>query len=209
MNYSVNSKNRKLKYRLHLILNRISFNFLNLSWSEKITLIWAIISFFSLFAPWFTIESDKIIINNSFSINSWYIWYIIFCLIWILAFLILSNSNKEKFKSKTNLVFHDHTIIIFFWLMVFLLTLAIFNSIRWFTLYFQNITIWNWIVFELIWAIFISLWWILIYKEKKNELLNKIYIENSQLNGNIDLEEYKNIIESKPNVDKKNMSLPI
>ena len=93
--------------------------------------------------------------------------------------------------------------------MVFLLTLAIFNSIRWFTLYFQNITIWNWIVFELIWAIFISLWWILIYKEKKNELLNKIYIENSQLNGNIDLEEYKNIIESKPNVDKKNMSLPI
>ena len=209
MNYSINSKNRKLKYKVQLVLNRMSFNFLNLSASQKITLIWVIISLVSLFMKWFTINYEKMTTYSSFSINAWYVWYMIFILLWILTFLILSNTNKEKFKSKTNLVFHDHTITIFFWIIIFLLTLAIFNSIRWFTLSFQYITIWNWIIFELIWSIFIIFWWILAYKEKKSELLHKIYIENSQLSNNVDKEEYKNIIDSKPNNDKKNMSLPI
>ena len=209
MNYSINSKNRKLKYKVQLVLNRMSFNFLNLSASQKITLIWVIISLVSLFMKWFTINYEKMTTYSSFSINAWYVWYMIFILLWILTFLILSNTNKEKFKSKTNLVFHDHTITIFFWIIIFLLTLAIFNSIRWFTLSFQYITIWNWIIFELIWSIFIIFWWILAYKEKKSELLHKIYIENSQLSNNVDMEEYKNIIDSKPNNDKKNMSLPI
>lgn len=209
MNYSLNSKNRKLKYKIQLLLNRLSFNFLNLSWSQKIILIWIIISLVSLFLNWFTINYENITQYNAFKINAWYIWYIIIILLAILAFLILSNTNKEKFKSKTNLIFHDHTITIFFWIIIFLLTLAIFNSIRWFTLSFQYITIWNWIIFEMIWSIFIIFWGILIYREKKSELMNKIYIENSQLNSNLDLEEYKNILDSKPNIDKKNMSLPI
>ena len=183
MNYSINSKNRKLKYKLHLILNRLWFNFFNLSLSQKISFVWIIISFISLFLNWFTIKYETILNYTAFSINAWYIWYIILIELIILLFLILSNSNKEKFKSKTNLVFHDHTIIIFFWLIIFLLTWAIFNSIKWFTLLFQDISIWNWIVFELVGSIFIIFSGILNYREKKQEILHKIYVENNLKNN--------------------------
>ncbi|EKD65786.1 MAG: hypothetical protein ACD_49C00085G0001 [uncultured bacterium (gcode 4)] len=208
MNYSINSKNRKLKYKLHLILNRLWFNFFNLSLSQKISFVGIIISFISLFLNWFTIKYDTILNYTAFSINAWYIGFIILLELIILLFLILSNSNKEKFKSKTNLVFHDHTIIIFFWLIIFLLTWAIFNSIKWFTLLFQDISIWNWIVFELVGSIFIIFSGILNYREKKQEILHKIYVENN-LKNNIDLEEYRDILDNKPSSDKSNMSLPI
>lgn len=208
MNYSINSKNRKLKYKLHLILNRLWFNFFNLSLSQKITFVWIIISFISLFLNWFTIKYEKTLNYNSFRINTWYVGYVILIELLILLFLILSNSNKEKFKSKTNLVFHDYTIIIFFWLIIFLLTWAIFNSIKWFTLLFQDISIWNWIIFELVGSIFIIFSGILNYREKKQEILHKIYVENN-LKNNIDLEEYRDILDNKPSSDKSNMSLPI
>lgn len=208
MNYLTNSKNRKIKYNFNIFFNRISFNFLNLTTSKKITLIWIIISFISLFLNWFTLEFNTVIKNNAFSLNVWYIWYIVIIMILILSFLLLSNINKEKIKSKINIIFYDYTIIIFFGIIIFLLTLVIFNAIRWFTLFFQNITIWNGIVFELIWAIFIIFWWVLSYKENKEELLHKLFVENNQLNQDSDLEEYKNIIWNKWN-NKKNMSLPI
>ena len=208
MNYSINSKNRKLKYKIHLILNRLWFNFFNLSLSQKISFVWIIISFISLFLNWFTIKYETILNYTAFSINAWYVGFIILVELLILLFLILSNSNKEKFKSKTNLVFHDHTIIIFFWLIIFLLTWAIFNSIKWFTLLFQDISTWNWIVFELVGSIFIIFSGILNYREKKQEILHKIYVENN-LKNNIDLEEYKDILDNKPSSDKNNMSLPI
>jgi hypothetical protein len=208
MNYSINSKNRKLKYKIHLILNRMGFNFFNLSLSQKITFVGIIISFISLFLNWFTIKYDRVLNYTAFSINAWYVGWIIFAELLILLFLILSNSNKEKFKSKTNLVFHDHTIIIFFWLIIFLLTWAIFNSIKWFTLLFQDISIWNWIIFELVGSIFIIFSGILNYREKKQEILHKIYVENN-LKNNLDMEEYKDILDNKPSSDKSNMSLPI
>ncbi len=208
MSYLANSKNRKIKHNFNIFFNRISFNFLNLTISKRITLIWIIICFASLFFNWFTLEFNAIITNNAFSLNVWYIWFIVAIMILILSFLLLSNINKEKFKSKINIIFYDHTIIIFFGIIIFLLTLVIFNAIRWFTLFFQNITIWNGIIFELIWAIFIIFWWILNYRENKEELLHKLFVENNQLSQDSDLEEYKNIIWNKSN-NKKNMSLPI
>ena len=208
MNYSINSKNRKLKYKLHLILNRLGFNFFNLSLSQKISFVGIIVSFFSLFINWFTIKYDTVLTYTAFSINAWYVGWIILVELLILLFLILSNNNKEKFKSKTNLVFHDHTIFIFFWLIIFLLTWAIFNSIKGFTLLFQDISIWNWIIFELVGSIFIIFSGILNYREKKQEILHKIYVENN-LKNNIDLEEYRDILDNKPSSDKSNMSLPI
>ncbi|MCK9272382.1 hypothetical protein M0P65_02435 [Candidatus Gracilibacteria bacterium] len=208
MNYSINSKNRKLKYKIHLILNRMGFNFFNLSLSQKITFVGIIISFISLFLNWFTIKYDRVLNYTAFSINAGYVGWIIFAELLILLFLILSNSNKEKFKSKTNLVFHDHTIIIFFGLIIFLLTGAIFNSIKGFTLLFQDISIGNGIIFELVGSIFIIFSGILNYREKKQEILHKIYVENN-LKNNLDMEEYKDILDNKPSSDKSNMSLPI
>ncbi|MBP8016403.1 hypothetical protein KAZ01_00200 [Candidatus Gracilibacteria bacterium] len=209
MNYIANSKNRKLKYKIHIFFNRISFNFLNLTLSQKITLIGVVISFFSLFINWFVIDYEKVIKNNSFSLNAGYVGFIIVLMLAILIFITLSSNNKEKIKSKVNLIFYDHTIIIFFGIIIFLLTLTIFNSIRGFILFFQNITIGKGIIFELIGSIFITIGGILNYREKKHELLNKIYVENNQITNGAELEEYKNILDKKAGSDKKNMSLPI
>lgn len=209
MNYAINSKNRKLKHRLHLILDKLSFNFLNLSWSQKITLIGVILTFFSLFARWFTIEYDKMITNNAFSVNAWYMGYIITIFNAFLLFIMLSDRNKEKLKTKANVFFHDHTITIFVWILILVLCFSSFNSIRWFSKIYWNISVWDWVTFEIIWAFFILVWGILEYREKKNEILNRIYIENSKFEVKADLDEYKEILWNQSWNNKNNMTLPI
>lgn len=210
MNYSINSKNRKLKYKLHVLLDRMSFNFLNLSLSQKITLVWIIISFISLFTTWFTIEYDKVINYSSFSSWTWYVWYIILLICLITTFLILSNKNKEKIKSRAHIFFNDYSIIIFSSIIIFVLSFVIFNSLRWFGIILNSsIVIGKSIVFEFIGAIFIFIWWILDYRSSKNDLLNKIYIENSKFEVQKDLDEYREILWNNQDTNKSNMSLPI
>lgn len=210
MNYSINSKNRKLKYKLHVLLDRMSFNFLNLSLSQKITLVWIIISFISLFTTWFTIEYDKVINYSSFSSWTWYVWYIILLICLITTFLILSNKNKEKIKSRAHIFFNDYSIIIFSSIIIFVLSFVIFNSLRWFGIILNStIIIGKSIVFEFIGAIFIFIWWILDYRSSKNDLLNKIYIENSKFEVQKDLDEYREILWNSQDTNKSNMSLPI
>ena len=209
MNYIINSKNRKLKHKIHLLVDRLSFNFLNLTLSQKIVLLWITISFVSLFFNWFTIEYDNAITNTAFSINSGYVGYIIMIFSIWLAFIVLSNTNKEKIKSKTHLVFHDYSLMIFCWVLFFLLTLTIFNSVRWLTMLFKNITTWKGMIFELVWSVFVIIWWIVNYKEKKQDLLNKVYIENSKFEAQADLDEYRDIIGTNKDQNRGNMSLPI
>lgn len=209
MNYIINSKNRKLKYKLHLLLDRLSFNFLNFSSSQKITFIWILISLFSVFFNWFSFVNINKINNNAFSVNSWYIWYIILFILFVVTFIILSNTNKEKIKSKTHVIFHDYTIIIFSWILILLLTVVVFNTIKWLSRFVQDITTSRWIIFEIIWAFFIFVWWILNYKEKKQEILSRTYIENSKFEVEKDLNEYKQILNWGQNNDEKNMKLPI
>ncbi len=209
MNYILNSKNRKLKYKLHLILDRLSFNFLNLTLSQKISLVWLIISLVWLFLNWSKIEYDRVIYSNAFSINSGYVWYMLLVIILFTAFIILSNKNKEKLKTKAHIMFHDYTIILFSWIMTLLLSIVIFNSIRWFTTFFKWISTGQWIILEIVWSIFMITWWILAYREKKQEVLSKVYIENSKYESKADLDEYKDILNAKENQNKSNMSLPI
>lgn len=207
MSYTINSKNRKFKYKLNLILDRLSFNFLNLSTSQKIVFLWLVINFISLFLNWFTIKYDKEITNWSFSINCWYLGYVTTLILWVVLFIILSNKNKEIIKSKTSVIFHDYTIIIFSAISIILLNFVIFNSIKWLTTFYTNVKLGNWLTFWFIWAFLILLWWILNYKEKKQEVLNKVYIENKSLETTAHLEDYKDIINS--NKNKNNMTLPI
>lgn len=72
MDYITNSKNRKLKNKIHTILSHLSFNFLHLSRSSKVIGIGLIISFVSLFVNWFTIV-DLSIPGSAFSINAGYV----------------------------------------------------------------------------------------------------------------------------------------
>lgn len=194
MNYIVNSKNRKLKYKLHILLNRLSFNFLNLSTSQKVAFLWIIIAFLSLFFNWFSYINDKLITSSAFSINCGYSWILITLILGFVSFIILSNQNKEKLKSKAYLIFHDYTIIIFSGIIILLLSIVVFNMIRGMSILSQNISYWSGIVFEIIGAMFIIFWWILSYKEKKNEILSRTYIENSRFEAEKDLNEYKEIL---------------
>jgi len=131
MNYTANSHNRKLKYKLHLLADRLSFNFLNLTTSYKIALLGNILLFIALFFPWITIPTEtEARTFSAFSVHAGFVGFIFLAVILFLVILILSNSNKEKIKSRTRIIFPDHTIIIFSGIIAFLLSFVIFNTTR-------------------------------------------------------------------------------
>ena len=156
MDYITNSKNRKLKNKIHTLLARLSFNFLHLSGSLRIISIGIVLSLFSLFLNWFSI-TDNTFSGNAFSIHTGYIGYIIIIINTVLCFLLLSNTGKEKLKTKAHLTFSDHTVIMASGIALFLLTFVVFNSIRGFVLFYQNIVTGEGLIFQCIGSIFISI----------------------------------------------------
>jgi len=206
MDYISNSKNRKLKNKIHFLFARLSFNFIHLSGSLRVISIGVFISFFSLFLNWFSII-DNGFTGNAFSVHTGYIGYIIILINSILCFLLLSNTGKEKLKTKAHLTFSDHTIIIASGITLFLLTLVIFNSIRGFVLFYQNIVIGDGIIFQYIGSFFITVGGFLYYREKKQDFLSTMYVENAQASDSF-LADYEDIL-GKNDPDKKNMTLPL
>lgn len=155
MDYITNSKNRKLKNKIHSVLARLSFNFFHLSKSSRVIGVGILLSVISLFLSWFSIQ-DNALNGSAFSIHAGYIGYIVILIDGVLCFLLLSAKGKEKLKTKAHLTFSDHTIIMASGITLFLLTLVIFNSIRGFVLFYQNIAIGDGITFQCIGSIFIS-----------------------------------------------------
>jgi hypothetical protein len=206
MDYITNSKNRKLKNKIHSLLSRLSFNFLHLSGSLRVISIGIALSFFSLFLNWFSIANSPIS-GNAFSIHVGYIGLIIILINSVLCFLLLSNAGKERLKTRAHLTFSDHTVIISAGITLFLLTLVVFNSIRGFVLFYPNIIIGDGITFQCIGSIFISLGGLLYFREKKRDFLSTVYVENTGANDSI-FAEYEDIL-GKNDPDKKNMTLPL
>ena len=87
------------------------------------------------------------------------------------------------------------------------MTLVIFNSIRGFFLFYKNITIGDGIIFQFIGSIFIAIWGYLYYREKKQNFLNTLYVENTGATESL-FAEYEDILK-KNDPDKKNMTLPL
>lgn len=90
---------------------------------------------------------------------------------------------------------------------LFLLTFVVFNSIRGFVLFYQNIVTGDGIIFQCIGSIFISIGWLLYYREKKKDFLLTVYVENTGANDSM-FAEYEDIL-GKNDPDKKNMTLPL
>lgn len=170
----------------------LSFNFLHLSGSLRVIGIGIVLSFISLFLNWFSI-ADNSLSGNAFSIHTGYIGYIIILINSILCFLLLSGTGKEKLKTKAHLTFSDHTIIIASGVTLLLLTLVIFNSIRGFILFYQNIVIGDGVTFQSIGSIFIMIGGFLYYREKKQDFLNTMYVENAVANESI-FADYEGIL---------------
>jgi hypothetical protein len=211
MNYSTNSHNRKLKHRVHVLLDRLSFNFLNLSGSYKIVLLGILLLVCSLFFSWASLPADGDIIKtfSSFSVYAGYIGYIVVIIILVLGMIILSNTSRERIKSRTHMFFPDHTIIIFSGVITFLLSFVIFHSIRWLNILIgHDVIAGKWLIFSFIGSFFIVIGGILTYKAERKELLEKMYVSNSQDPQN-ELSEYEHILWKKSEKDSSNMSLPI
>ncbi|MDD2515593.1 MAG: hypothetical protein PHF46_01985 [Candidatus Gracilibacteria bacterium] len=196
-------KARRLKHKINLWIDRLSFNFINLGAYKKISLIGVLISFISLFLNWFNLTNEKIS-GNSFSLNSGYVGFVIILFLFVCSFMLLSNNSKEKIKTKMSIFFSDYAIITFSGIVIFFLTIVIFNSLRGMIKFTQGIEIGNAIIFEIIGSIFMIAGGIFSYKENKKEILNRLYIENNK--SMEDFEEYKDILNK---TSDKNMKLPI
>lgn len=211
MNYSVNSHNRKLKHRIHTLLDRLSFNFLNLSGSYKVSLLGVILLGCSLLFSWASFPSDGDVIKtfSAFSVYAGYIGFITLLTILFLGIIILSNTSRERIKSRTRMFFPDHTIIIFSGIIHLFMSFILLNTIRWLNILIgQNVSAGKGLIFSFIGALFIVLGGILTYRTERKELLEKMYVSNAQDSQN-ELREYEHILGKKSEKDSTNMSLPI
>ena len=148
MNYTTNSHNRKLKHRIHILIDRLSFNFLNLSGGYKICLLGMIFVVVSFFFSWMLLPGENgPTALTAFNVHAGYFGWLALPILASLGLILLSNVNREKLKSKTKIFFPDHTIIIFTGVVFFLLSFVILNTVRGDSMLIQGITTGRGIIF--------------------------------------------------------------
>ncbi len=74
-------------------------------------------------------------------------------------------------------------------------------------LFYQNITIGDGIIFQCIGSFFIAGGGFFYYREKKQDFLSTMYVENTGANDSL-FAEYEDLL-GKNDPDKKNMTLPL
>ncbi|MFZ4461669.1 MAG: hypothetical protein ACOYN2_03965 [Patescibacteria group bacterium] len=205
MNYQINSKNRKLRYRFHQILGSLSFNFIHLRGSLRLVLLGEVFLLVSLFFPWFSIGTD--ITATAFSSFLGRTGFMLMFLAIVLMSLILSNRTKEIMKTRVGIHFSDHTAIIFFGITKLFLVISSFSFMRSIVYFTKDIVFYDAPIYSIIGAILIVVGGIIAYREVKRETLSTLYIENNQATDAL-FQEYESIL-SKSAPEKKNMTLPI
>lgn len=189
--------------------HRFMFHIQNLNISSKIVFLWVLISLLSTFLPWFSLTSWQEKKYYSFSNYTAFAWVIIIIFSVVILFFLISKRNKEKMRYNLSLSLHDHAIIMFSWILLFVLTLSVFFMIKWFSEFSYDVTVFSWITFSFIWAILIIFWGFLLYRTHKAAILNQIYIENRQQMAKLELEEYSEILWKENFKNDNNMTLPI
>ncbi len=183
-----------IKKQLKKIQNKVKVKYLSLSIAKQITLIWTIIWLISLFLPWIVVSEKNTSVWNSFNAISWNIGYILIVVFFIIFFLVLSNSYKEKLKLYSQIDFKNHFIVIFLWLLAIILSVVILSFAVWLSIIWQYISYWNGPIFCIVSGILIFVWWIFIR------------LDNKKNNSEIILEEMSKNREKKNK--KENMELP-
>ena len=205
MNYIANSKHRRLKHTVNIIIGRIGFNVLHLSGSERITAVGGLIALVGCLFPWFSIESDT---YTAFGLPCGYVGFIILAVGAILALLLISERSRERLKTRVHLPIHDHTLIAFAGVLTLTLSLTVFNTIRAYTMFSAQVHIGSGSAIAFTGGVFVLLGGLLAYREEKQELLKRIYMENSQTTTDTALQEYRDILDRKGKGDG-NMQLPV
>lgn len=171
----------------------LKFKWFHLTWWWKISVIWIIILWISLFSSWIDFSNTEFS-GNPFSKTSGHIGFTLLCIIIFILFLIFSFHKKEKIKLWTDLNFRDYNAIIVCWVLSIILVTHSMIFITGFQTLSSEISIWKWPTIAIIWWIFITIWGILLKRETKNS--NKSLI--------IDDIHYKETTESR----QENMKLP-
>ncbi len=168
--------------------------------------------FSGLFFEWFR-TLDPAISYNAFSLAAGYIGYTVTLLLSILLFLLLSNKNKERLKSKMRWGFSDNAVFSGVGACVLLLAFSIFHSIRGYSTYLTQVEIGNAVAIVLTGGIVILAGTALKYRAEKRELMKRTYVEHVQGDTGA-LEEYRALLDAKSGDERRgkkesNMSLPV
>lgn len=200
MSYTNNAKNRRLKRKFTKIINFLKFSWLNLNTAQKLSIIWIIIWFISLFLNWIN-SVDNTIIWNVFNKTLWITWYIFIIIYIIILSIILSKNKVVIVKNILNIGLKNSLLII---ILSFFSLLLVINSayiINWLSTFKEWIYFWNWVIFSIISSIFLILWSIIEIRSKENIwIFTKDYEDDYE---NIINKRDENIID-----EKNNMKLP-
>lgn len=176
MPYKITSNTRRLRAKIKFLASFLSFKYFSSSYPDKIILFWLLISFVSFFLPWIFMKWFS---GNSFSLELWYLWYVLCCLNFLVFLVTFSNNKKENIKRNTSLSFKDHFFVIFSWFVALLLLFVSFNFVRAITLRDTlEAVYWEWFIFAFIWYIFVIVWWFMLLRQYRKDIWEVFTDEN-------------------------------
>ena len=174
--------------------NNTKFKYSNLSIPNQAVILLSIIWIISLFSPWI-IDQENWISWNSFNTIAGNIWYIMAIIYFVLIFIMISGTYKDKLKLYADFSFKNHFLVICSWLASFCFWIISASFVNWLSTMWQNIVHWKWLILSMTIWIFIIIFWFLIRKEYK------------KINSEIILEHLNQTREKTK--EKDNMTLPI
>lgn len=195
MSYRISAKNRKIKRILLQILSIIKFEWLNISNSLKIVVIWVILTSIWIFLNWFD-TYDGVISWNGFHKILWVTGYILLLLNIKILFFIFWQKTKETIKNIFSFHIKDAIVIVMFvsfWFIISINSVFIIENIQ---IFQEGIILWKGIIYVIVgYTLGMFGWFFHLYSKTKTS----IYIESEN-------QEFlwENIIEE----NKNNMKLP-
>ena len=187
--YNSRVKSRKIKKLLSYMTNIFKFKSVSISKAKQTALIWVLVWYLSLFLNWIN-GASKNFDYNAFNGITWFSWIIIFILLTILLFIILSTNSKEKFKITSNISFDDYKIIKAFSIIIILLSINSLYTIIWLNTFSSDISYWIWVIVSFVSAIVI---FISSFTIKKDTTNNKNFYLNDSANEESEIEEKNNM----------------
>ena len=187
--YNSRVKNRKIKKILNYLINIFKFKSVSISKAKQTALVWIFTWYLSLFLNWIN-SSIKNFNSNVFNEITWFSWVVIFILLTILLFIILSTNSKERLKITSNISFDDYKIIKAFSIIIILLSLNSLYAIIWLNIFSSDISYWIWVIVSFASAIVIL---ISSFAVKKDTTSNKNFYLNDSTNEKVEIEEKNNM----------------
>lgn len=214
MEYTRNSKNRKIKTSILAFFSRLNFGTYRLGLPGKMILVCLIFLFASLFFPWLTLMElweTQAKYFGAFSIYLGWIGYGIIFSIFLITFFLLSHEKKEHIRGYIPFRLSDAQAIVFIGTILMTATLCfMIASLAYSRLSTHTVgpTLGMKIALSANFLLFIASYY--FSQAEKTRASTLSYLEKRE---HTHLDEYRDILDSQGSREKKmkekNMSLPI